>query len=670
MLLVGAGRFGQEHLRTWQQLEKQGLAQLAGVVVRSQASANALAKAHPGLAVWSGLTTERLAGVDAVDIATPGTTHADLVATCLPHADVLCEKPLTSDEASAGALFRLAQRHGRRLQAGHNYLYHPTVTALLGEARAATTPPATVRIRLLNPADQAIPGRCPFEEWLHAFYLLQALDPRPPRVLSAWRTPLTAEVSLVLPSGTKASLSMGWQGHARQRSLELQWPDRQLRADLDDGQIVRQRRGATERLLLGRAHVALAAQLTDFAARVGQGPDDVHREAVLASLRLMVRARLAADRPPRAARPARADRPSVLVVGGGVFGSTCAVELARENQVVLVERHDRLLTEASWLNQWRHHSGFHYPRSLETIEEVRAAKADFESVYEGVIARDVTAYYAVSALGREITRERYLAVCRANGLDFRIVEPPADIVRADRLQLCLHTDEAVVRIDKLSAQLGRRMKGNRSVDLRLGTRMVAGRLLPDGRKAVKLRGPNGDTTQVFDHVVNATYASTNRIAGFFGFPVRPMRFDLLEMAVLRIPGAPRFMMTILDGPFTSLTHTGRDDLFMLSHIHQSILASQVTADGLPPRWGPARSNRDGLMAHGLRYLPILERASFVESRIGVRTVEAFSEDFDGRPTVVTSHGFGCWSVLGGKIITAVSNAREIVRAISRESNRN
>ena len=73
------------------------------------------------------------------------------------------------------------------------------------------------------------------------------------------------------------------------------------------------------------------------------------------------------------------------------------------------------------------------------------------------------------------------------------------------------------------------------------------------------------------------------------------------------------------------------------------------------------------MAHGLRYLPILERAQYIESRVGVRTVEAYNDDFDGRPTVVTPHGFGCWSVLGGKVITAVTNAREIARAIARES---
>lgn len=664
VLLVGAGRFGREHLATWLDLQRQGRVRLAGVVLRTQASADALAAAHPGLACRVGLSQDLLAGIDAVDVATPADTHARLVAACLPHADVLCEKPLAPTEAQARTLFRLAERHGRRLQVVHNYLLHPALQALQAEAARRDDPASRIEIRLSNPADQQRAGECPFEQWLHAFYLLRALGSGTLRSLSAWRTAAAAEVSLALAGGQQARLSFGWQGRSRQRSVELRWPDLHLRADLDDGQLLLQWRGRSERRQFGSAPVSLMAQARSFVECLGRGSDEAHRQDVLCSLRLMERARSAASRGPQRAR---SDRPRVLVVGGGVFGSTCAIELARANQVVLAERHAGLLTEASWLNQWRHHAGFHYPRSLETIEEVRHARAEFESVYEDAIARDVQAYYAVSAFGHEITRERYLAVCRANRLQFRIVRPPAQVVHADRVQLCLLTDEAVVRMDRLRRQIARQLGRHRGVDLRLGCEVIGGRLLPDGRKAVRLRGPQGVEEQVFDGVVNATYAGTNRIAGWFGFPVRPMRFDLLEMALLHIAGAPRVMMTILDGPFTSLTHTGAGDLFMLSHIHQSLLASVVTADGLPPRWPPLASNRDALLAHGLRYLPLLERARFVESRIGVRVVEAYSEDFDGRPTVVTAHGFGCWSVLGGKIITSVSNAREIVRAIARET---
>jgi hypothetical protein len=101
----------------------------------------------------------------------------------------------------------------------------------------------------------------------------------------------------------------------------------------------------------------------------------------------------------------------------------------------------------------------------------------------------------------------------------------------------------------------------------------------------------------------------------------------------------------------------------LSHIHQSVLKSSVSDDGLPPDWGEIQSNRRNMLRHSSRYLPVLANAEVLESRFATRAVGAYAKDFDARPTVVSDHGFGCWSVLGGKIITCVTNALEIRREI-------
>jgi len=55
-----------------------------------------------------------------------------------------------------------------------------------------------------------------------------------------------------------------------------------------------------------------------------------------------------------------------LVVGGGFFGCSLAVHLrdAGGGEVVLVEVGAVLLQRASYTNQARVHTGYHYPRSL------------------------------------------------------------------------------------------------------------------------------------------------------------------------------------------------------------------------------------------------------------------------------------------------------------------
>ncbi len=664
VLLIGVGRFGRQHLQEWAALAEAGEARLVGAVVATPQSAEALRKVT-AIPVHVGFHIGLLAGVDAVDIATPANTHEELVSACLPHVHVLVEKPLAGTAAAASHLHAIARRHGRVLMAGHVYHHHPLTAALRAALERFDIAPQTVEITFTNPVESHTSSLEPFSEWIHAFDLLGICAPGTAAACVAWRDQQVSHASISTGEGTRARLMVGWNGPEPIRRVKLSYPDCHISADFLDGCLAFLWRDRTDKHWVGTQPVALRRQLRHFVGTV-QGRSEALPTAaqVEASLALALRARESAAAIQRPST--RSDRPRVAVLGGGVFGATCAIEIARHCDVTLFERHDSLLKEASFLNQWRHHSGFHYPRSLETIQEVQRTKAEFESLYECAILRDVEAFYAVSAWGSEISAQRYIATCQASGLKFTEVAPPAEIVYPERVSVCLRTDEAVVEIGKLGDLLMKSLKGNPHVTLRLGAEVGSGRLLPDGRKQLTVDGAQ-TAEQPFDFLINAAYANSNRVASWFGFPVRPLRFDLLEMAVVEIPKARRFMMTILDAPFTSLTSVGRDDQFMLSHIHQSILASEVPANGLPPLWKNWTSNRDNLVRHGLRYLPILKYARHIESRVGVRTVEAFSEDFDGRPTVVTPHGFGCWSVLGGKIVTAVSNARELASQISRQS---
>jgi predicted dehydrogenase len=69
--------------------------------------------------------------LDAVAIATPSPTHADLVDQAL-RADkhVFVEKPLALDRSTTERLVSLADARGRRLMVGHVLLFHPAVRRL------------------------------------------------------------------------------------------------------------------------------------------------------------------------------------------------------------------------------------------------------------------------------------------------------------------------------------------------------------------------------------------------------------------------------------------------------------------------------------------------------------------------------------------------------------
>ena len=109
IIVIGAGRFGRQHLLEWQQLVAAGEAVLAGIVVRTEESRRRIEDEF-GVPAFTDLNAALAQGVDGVDVVTPSATHFDVVRRCLPHADVLVEKPAAPDAARTRELTKLARR--------------------------------------------------------------------------------------------------------------------------------------------------------------------------------------------------------------------------------------------------------------------------------------------------------------------------------------------------------------------------------------------------------------------------------------------------------------------------------------------------------------------------------------------------------------------------------
>ena len=124
--VIGAGVFGRHHLRI---LSQCAGAELAGVLDTDSARAEAAA-AEYGCQVYP--SVEALAGkVDAAIIAAPTSKHAEIGCAVLEKGiDVLVEKPIARDLASARLLVDTAVRNSKILQVGHLERFNPAVAAL------------------------------------------------------------------------------------------------------------------------------------------------------------------------------------------------------------------------------------------------------------------------------------------------------------------------------------------------------------------------------------------------------------------------------------------------------------------------------------------------------------------------------------------------------------
>ena len=218
--VVGAGQFGQNHCRVVRQSSR---AELAAVV-----------DIDPSRGDLSDY--RELAGkVDAAIVATPTSVHAEIGCWLLEHGiDVLVEKPIAPDLASADRLVAAAEHHGRILQTGHLERFNPAVTAL--ESRL--TLPLFFEIHRLSVfSPRSLDVDVILDLMIHDIdIVLNLTGAEPSEIRAAGVSILSpkidiANVRLQFPNGCVANLTASRVSTERVRKLRLFQPQQYISLD-------------------------------------------------------------------------------------------------------------------------------------------------------------------------------------------------------------------------------------------------------------------------------------------------------------------------------------------------------------------------------------------------------------------------------------------------------
>lgn len=149
--VVGAGYWGENHVRVGAELQAAGLVDEVVVCDVDEARARELAARYD----LSYRTDPADLAVDAATLATPSPTHHDLGVRLLERGvDLLVEKPLALSAADAWDLVETAETAGRTLAVGHIFRHHPALCELhrrvergeLGEIRYLHTDRFSFRV--------------------------------------------------------------------------------------------------------------------------------------------------------------------------------------------------------------------------------------------------------------------------------------------------------------------------------------------------------------------------------------------------------------------------------------------------------------------------------------------------------------------------------------------
>jgi scyllo-inositol 2-dehydrogenase (NADP+) len=183
--VVGLGWVGTHRHLPW--LRRNRDVEVVGVIDHTPsrvARAKALFRVGEGVAAEGPHAVPWLDGIDAVTIATPPATHAELArAYLLAGKDVLLEKPMALEVGRARELAEIAEREGRVLAMVHNFQFARSAIRLqrliadgkLGEIQAVWGAQLSNPRRRLPEWYESLPLGLFYDESPHFFYLVRSI---------------------------------------------------------------------------------------------------------------------------------------------------------------------------------------------------------------------------------------------------------------------------------------------------------------------------------------------------------------------------------------------------------------------------------------------------------------------------------------------------------------
>jgi len=127
--VIGCGQWGPNHIRNFQAEQDS---RVLFAVDSDPAKLDRMRTLYPDVKGSASLAdATRAENVDAIVVATPVSSHYDIVCQALAAGKhVLCEKPLCETVSEAEELVKLAKEHKRILMVGHVFLFNPGIIKL------------------------------------------------------------------------------------------------------------------------------------------------------------------------------------------------------------------------------------------------------------------------------------------------------------------------------------------------------------------------------------------------------------------------------------------------------------------------------------------------------------------------------------------------------------
>jgi FAD dependent oxidoreductase len=338
----------------------------------------------------------------------------------------------------------------------------------------------------------------------------------------------------------------------------------------------------------------------------------------------------------------------IAVAGAGIYGATAAIRLAERGHRVTLFDPLGVMRAASAINQYRVHSGYHYPRSPKTIAETLEARREFIEAFAPAIVRNSRHYYAIPREGSRTHPQEYQQIMRSYGLPLHACRPAW--MNFEYIDRCYEVDENIYDPDLLRSV----------IEARLGALNIK------FEQNVFLQEMRGD----YDFVVWATYGM-----GASGDIFKIAKYQVAEKILIALPVELQgIALVVVDGPFTAFDPYGSSGHSLFgSAKHTNHWTTADPEVPIPDKYLTVLNQTKFTSATNTRFeamredcclaVPAAKDAKYIGSRFTLRVVED-NPEHDRRIVYVRDGLPGEIHIFSGKVVSAVKAARMVCEKIA------
>ena len=245
--VIGIGSMGENHVRSYAALNH--VCELIGVYDKDQQRAKDLAESY-GVKSFSSLN-KLMKEVDAVNIATPTSTHYDIAMKAIKNdLHVLIEKPITSLVEEAQGLLKAAEKRDLIVQVGHIERFNPAIQALPEILRDENI--IALDVQRMGPYDPRIDDTDVIQDlMIHDIDVVSSITPSSVEGVSAYGRVIESEkhvdyavANMIMNNGIIATLTASRVTNKKVRKLTITTKSSYIELDYINKKIVVTHRGS------------------------------------------------------------------------------------------------------------------------------------------------------------------------------------------------------------------------------------------------------------------------------------------------------------------------------------------------------------------------------------------------------------------------------------------